>query len=83
MVRLAASVLLSFESELHGLFLRHVIARPQPLHEIEAEISADRLLDHLTLTLSSAGGTNLDSSEDLLIDCQSRSRLCHTDIIAS
>ena len=83
MIGVLASRLPSLDSEVHRFIFPYVIAGPEPIEQIEPEVAADRLLDHLALALSRTCGAYLHRAEDLFIDGQSCARLCHTGMIAS
>jgi len=45
-----------------------LIPLPQLLEQVEAKIPAQRLLDHLTITLARSGGTDLHPAQDVLVN---------------
>ena len=80
---LRAGFVLRLDSEPHRLVLLDVGGRPDPRHEIEAEVAAKRLLDHVAV--AAAGSCSLDpnGAKDPLVERDGRSCLGHNGIIAS
>ena len=68
MIGVLASRLLSFDGEVHRFIFGHVVAGPESIEQIESEVAADCLLDHLALALSRTRGAYLHRAEDLFID---------------
>ena len=60
--------MLRFDGEGVGLRLRKSRLGPDPLEEVEPEVSPQCLLDHLAVATARAGGTELDRAEDVLVD---------------
>ena len=78
-----ACLVLSLHREFERLLLAEILALPQPLEEIESEVSTERLFDHLAVTLASTRSTHLDCTHDFFVHCQGRSNSRHNRIIAS
>src|SRR5205807_1359856 len=74
---------LSLEGESERVVLGHVVARPQPVEQVEPEVATERLLDDFAVSFARPRRADLHRAQDVLIDRQGRSRLRHIGIIAS
>jgi hypothetical protein len=74
---------LRFDGEFGRFTFAELISVPQLLEQVEAEIPAQRLFDHLTIALARSGGTDLHPAQDVLVDSEGGPHLCHQRIIAS
>jgi len=59
---------LRFDGELRRRALGELIACPQAVEQVAAQISAERLLDDLAVTSSSSGRTDLHRAEHVLVN---------------
>jgi len=74
---------LGLDGEVDGLLLAEIVAGPEPVEKVEAELASQRLLDHLAVGSSGPGGAHLDGSQHVLVDRQRGARLGYIRIIAS
>src|SRR5213593_293985 len=58
--------------------LWHIVTRPDALEEVEAELTAQRILDHLAVAPARARCADLDRAEDLLVDGERGAYLRHS-----
>jgi hypothetical protein len=68
---------LGSNGERNRLVLSETTPTPNPFQQIQAEIAPQRFLDDLAVTLAHAGSPDLHRSEDLIVDSECSSRLCH------
>jgi hypothetical protein len=74
---------LRLDCEPQCLVLLEVSGRPDPLEQVEAEVAAKRLLDHLAVSTAGSRSLDPDSAKHLLVERHRRSGLRHHCIIAS
>jgi len=74
---------LRLDRQSHRLVIRHVVALPEPVEELEAEIPAECLLDHRAIAAAGARRADLDPPQDFLVDRECGPNLCHDCIFAS
>ena len=79
----ASRLVLCLDGERDGLVFRQVVALPEPVEQVEAELASQHLLDHLAVALPRPRAAHLDGAEDLRVDRQRRARLRRLGITAS
>jgi hypothetical protein len=75
--------MLRFHGELDRLTFAEPIPLPEPVEQVEAEIPAQRLFNHLAIALTRSGRPDLYPSQNVLVDRQGCPHLRHGRIIAS
>jgi hypothetical protein len=81
--RRRGGAVLRFDGERERLVLTDVVALPETLEQVEAELATQRVLDHFAVTLASASAANLHRPQYVLVDRQRRPHLRHNNIMAS
>lgn len=54
--------MLRLDRQVHGRGFAQLTLPPKPLEKVETEVTAQRLLDYLTVPLAGSRGTNLDGA---------------------
>lgn len=75
--------MLRLDCEPQRTLLAEIVALPQTLEQIEAELPPKRFLDHFAVAFTRACAPNLDRAQDFLVDGQRGSHLGHIRIISS
>jgi hypothetical protein len=75
--------LLRLDREGHGVLFGHPVARPQALKQIKPEVSPQRFLDHLAVSLTGSRSHDLHGPQDILVNGERSSHLRHIGILAS
>ena len=78
-----ACLVLRFDGQLVRLVRREIVAGPEAVQKVEAELAPECVLDDLAVALPTARGADLDGAKDAFVDGERRSHLCHNHIIAS
>ena len=75
--------MLGLHSKIPRLLLGEPVSSPQPFHQIQTEVAAESLLDHLAVSLAAPGRSYLHGAQHFLVDRQRGPHLSHMRIIAS
>ena len=65
-------LVLGLDGERCGLLFAHVVAVPQPLEQVEAELTPQRCLDHRAVAFAGARPADLHGAQDVLVDREGR-----------
>jgi len=79
----ASSRVLGLDSKLERLRFTKIVPSPQPIEQVEAQVSPKGFLDDFAIALAGADGAYLHRAQHIFIDRQRGTRLCHLRIIAS
>ena len=79
----SARLVLRLDRQRDGLVVGELCPLPEALDEIEAEIPAEGLLDHLAVAPARSCCAHLHGSKDFLVDRERRPHFRHHGILAS
>jgi hypothetical protein len=74
---------LRLDGELDRRALAELVTRPQSIEQVEAQIAAERLLDHFAVTSPGPGRANPYRPEHILVDREGGASFRHFGILAS
>lgn len=78
---LASSGTLRIESELNRRSFVEIVAGPQAVEEVEAQVSSEGVADHFVVILAETCGSRADGPQHALVDREGYPRSCHRDIM--